>query len=1096
MVLTVINQGSGRDDDDGDTGTGSRQQTAMAKPSAGFWNLDLELQAIKTILTPSSEWATKVYAVCKTEFFHHQTTQALFVRLQELMGSSGSMELPTLDFVLSDSKISTGLRQTVRAAFEAGDAPIAIAKSQGDYDLLIQGLSSLAKTRALYQATHKAAAELLDSGTPTDLVKQVTNRLGESLFRLEDDEDFLAQVTMGKGYNQAAEDTFNRIASGSFDGVRIRTGFEEFDRRTGGFHRSNLVIVGADSGGGKCQWYEGLIPTSKGTLQIGDIYNRFAPSGVQGWVVIPSDALHVYTREGIKEVNGVFKTEGKIYVVETDFGDEFGGLGEHKLYCYDNAAQTFGFKRLDEIQKDRDWVLKAVETKLYGKNLAIPYTPPELLPNARRQEVARYPEVVTVDLATIFGLIVAEGYKAVSFINSDPEILDYMLLKLKDLFGCDRSIIKDGRTINFGQVLMHYFSFFLGDVKSAERYVPKCVMEAPEDIQCAFLRGLYEGDGCIYEVNKGGKKGKESHVWSLELTSISKQLICDVKALLENIGIYCRLECKDTWAANGSANQVAKPGYHLFVLRESYELFQQRIGFMSERKSGELARCVAHCAKMTEAGNSNYFVSGLYNRIPKAPVVAYIQRVFELLEGQTITIKGLAWDTQTSYERPVGKYHVFYPSSFVTKILKNEKSYTSKYTANLVITSHYRCSTRNKITGEDVPVAPHIRELIENDLVLKELRSHIQELCSQVWAQVASVEYREEVVPVFDLSVPGPHEYAASGLLSHNSLFAVNLLRRQFALGYNTILVSYEMTEEEVLIRLISNISEVGMSEIQNNKTTPPQIDQINAAWREFNLLGYEKGNYYTIICPRKETTVPEVGFRVRTMKPDVLILDYINLLSASTGAEDAQWQKLGEISREAKLLANKLNCVVILLAQIDDTYNLRYSKAIKDHANFVMGWIRDEEARNSKIIRVNQMKARNSERYNFELVERFDIAQFRDPEQLDRTEWPTRDELMMLELKCQSLGLKLEPTASKEFDRKRAEEARRVVNSIDVQFLPEPQEQKKEEPVVSVVERAVQKDSLLFSAEDAIPVDFSKLEVKASSVSLLNNDVLYEDTV
>ena len=572
MVLTVINQGGGGRDDDEDTGTGSRQQ------NAGFWNLDLELQALKTILTPSSDWAAKVYAVCKPEYFHHQTSQALFARLQELMGSSGSLELPTLDFVLSDSKISTGLRQTVRAAFDEGVSPIAIVKSQGDYDLLVQGLSSLAKTRALYQATHKAAAELLDSGAPTDLVKQVTNRLGDSLFRLEDDDDFLAQITMGKGYNQAAEDTFNRIVSGSFDGVRIKTGFKEFDDRTGGFHRSNLVIVGADSGGGK-------------------------------------------------------------------------------------------------------------------------------------------------------------------------------------------------------------------------------------------------------------------------------------------------------------------------------------------------------------------------------------------------------------------------------------------------------------------------------------------------------------------------------------SLYAVNLLRRQFALGYNTILVSYEMTEEEVLIRLISNISEVGMSEIQNNKTTPPQIDQINAAWREFNLLGHEKGNYYTIICPRKETTVPEVGFRVRSLKPDVLILDYINLLTASTGAEDAQWQKLGEISREAKLLANKLNCVVILLAQIDDAYNLRYSKAIKDHANFVMGWIRDEEARNSKIIKVNQMKARNAPRYGFELVERFDIAQFRDPEQLDRTEWPTRDELMMLELKCQSLGLKLEPTVSKEFDRKRALEARRVVNSIDVQFLPEPQEQKEEEPV-SVVDRAAQKDSLLFSAEDAIPVDFSKLEVKASSVSLLNNDVLYEDTV
>ena len=567
MVYTVVNTSSDKDEEI----TNKASSPGQSKVGGGFWNIDLELQAIKTILTPTSEWAAKVYSVCREDLFHHSTTKAIFTRLQTMMDGSKNFELPTLDFVLSDSKISPAIRETFREALEGSkdSSPIAIVQSQGDFDLLLQGLSSLAKTRALYQATHKAANELLDSAEPTDLVKQVTDRLGDSLFKIEDNDEILSQITMGKGYNQAAEDAFNRIVNGVFEEAKVKTGYKEFDERTGGFYRSNLVIIGAGSGHGK-------------------------------------------------------------------------------------------------------------------------------------------------------------------------------------------------------------------------------------------------------------------------------------------------------------------------------------------------------------------------------------------------------------------------------------------------------------------------------------------------------------------------------------SLLAVNLLERQFKLGYNTILASYEMTDEEVLIRLLSCISEVDMNKIQNNQLTPPETSRVTAAWREFNLLGYEKGNTYNILAPKTETTVPEIGFRVRSMKPDVLILDYINLLGSSNGTAEAQWQVLGDISREAKLLANKLNCVVILLAQIDDTYNLRYSKGIKDHANFVMGFIRDETAINTRIINIHQMKARNAPLYNFDLMERFDIAQFRDPDQVDRVLWPTQDELMMLELKCQSVGLKLEPTISKEFDKKNQIKSKQLVNNISRSN----EKNLEDKPKVEIA------DSLLFSSEDAIPVDFSRLQVKASSVSLLQDNNLYEGTV
>jgi replicative DNA helicase len=1082
VVYTVVNQSSSNDDrDDGDSSGGIVAQ--QSKAGAGFWDLELELKALKTILTPTSEWATKVYSACKPELFHHGITKSIFNRLKSLMDKADSFDLPTLDFILSDSKLTPDVKQNLRESFYGSDGnpPVATVQSQGDYDILVKGLSSLAKTRAIYQATHKAANELLDSQEPTEIVKQITSTLGDSLFKFDSDDDMTNEIRMGTGYNQSAEDSFSRIINGSFDQLRIKTGFKEFDEKTGGWHKTNLVIIGGSSGGGKCKEYQGLIPTNLGILQIGDIHKWFSDSA--GWQSIPLGILKVYTREGIRDVNGIFKGEGVTLKVTTEWGDEFDALGEHKLYCYDTERNVFGYKQLDQMQVS-DWVLKAVGTGLFGSSTELNYE------ETPKKDVKSYPSHITSALATIFGLMVAEGHRAVSFTNKDASLLSLMITNLRDIFGCERKV-REGHTINLNSELERYFTHFTGDVKSAERFIPKCIMQSPEDIQCSFLSALYEGDGCIYEVNKGGKKGKESKVWALEYTTISHRLAYDLKALLENMGIYCRLVKGESWASNGSENQVKKPKFTIFILRESYALFQQKIGFLSEIKKTELSRCVAYCTEQDEAGNLNYQISGLYNKIPKSPVVAYINRVFDLMKDQEVEVQGKAWGKDTSYKMPAGKYHIFYPNATVKKVLNDAKSYVSKYAAQLIISGHQRSSARNTRTKE--PVAPHIHDLVENDPELVKLREQINMLCSQVWAQVATVEKKTESVPVFDLSVPGPHEYAANGLMSHNSLLAINYLVRQYRMGYKVVLASYEMTEDECLIRILANISEVDMNNIQNNRLTPPEVERVNAAWREFNLIGHQKGNYFNLICPRNETTVPEIGYRVRSLKPDVLILDYINLLAPSSGSDEAQWQALGNISRESKLLANKLNCVVVLLAQVDDAYNLRYSKGIKDHANFVTAFIRDAEAKENRTIKMKQLKARNAPLYDYELSERFDVAQFRDPNQGDRTEWPDRDQLMMLEIQCHQLGLKLEPTASKEFDQKIRAESKQVVKNISVE--EEPTQEEEEQVVTTPLKQET--PNLLFSGDDAIPQDFSKSYVKSTFASLLKNEnAMYEDTV
>jgi len=1085
MVQTVINRGSRV------RPTKKEHKEEAPATTFGFWNLSLELQAIKTILAPSNEWAERLFSACRQDHFHHNTTKAIFARLKEVMDASKGYELPSLDFMLSDSKLSPSIKQTLRDSFENDmEEPLATIASQGDFDMLTQELNSLAKTRAVFKATQKAANDLLDSQEPSGLVQEVSTTLGASLFNNDDDDDFQTQIVMGKGYNQAAEDSFTRILSGVFEGSKIKTGFAEFDEKTGGFYRTNLIVVAATSGGGKCVAASTKIPTSRGLKRIEDIYNEIPGNDTDGWKLVPSGfEFYVATRQGPQIVDRVYKTEGIARKITTSWGDTLEGLDTHKIWVYDSITNEEGFKSLGDIGEG-DWLLKSIGSNLYASDIPdLSYTPRQYAAGRLIDDVGRFPSKLNEDLAALFGFIVAEGWESHTFGNSDYDLMVFVQKTLENEFGCIREIKsykdRDYHEIKFLAILSDFFAEFCGKVKSGERFVPKCILQSPERYQRAFLSALFEGDGTVYRVSEG--KDAFKNRWRLEYNTISGRLAADVKAVLENMGIACTLDSYGTWAANGSEAQVSKTGWVLSILKPSVRDFRARVGFMSQRKRTMLNEYCDHLDKVYTEGfdeqNTNHKVFGVENKIPVEPIISYINRVFELMVGQTILVHNTSRGLPTSYRKPAGKYHALFSChGSVQKALK--KGVTNKQAVKEIINSHHGHASLVRITNEWVPVDTQICDLIENDIVLKQLRIKINSLVSGMWAQATLVEKIDAVVPVYDLSVPGPHEYDANGLVSHNSLFAVNLLIRQFLLGYKVVLISYEMSEDEVMIRLLSNIAEVDMNRLQNKQITPEEMDRVTAAWREFNLRGYELGSSYFLVCPKKETTIPEVGFRIRGMKPDVTILDYINLLESST--EGDQWQRLGDIAKEAKILANKLDSVMILLAQLDDAYNLRYSKAIKDHANFLMGWVRDETAIQSRVITIRQLKARNAPLYPFDLIERFDIAQFRDPSQDDRTVWPSKKELLDLEIRCQQVGLKLEPTISKDLDKK-AKKKTRVKEKEKEPKEVLPVKRKSLEDVVG--------DEVTERSEDS-PIDFSKIKVKSSDASLLKSNSAFEGTV
>jgi intein/homing endonuclease len=102
--------------------------------------------------------------------------------------------------------------------------------------------------------------------------------------------------------------------------------------------------------------------------------------------------------------------------------------------------------------------------------------------------------------------------------------------------------------------------------RSAERVVPEAILRAPRAVQAAFLRGLFEGDGCV---ERSGRS-----LMRVSLVSASKRLLQQVQVMLLHFGIVARL----TQDTRGTTWRLILTG------ARNLQRYAASIGFVSEAK--------------------------------------------------------------------------------------------------------------------------------------------------------------------------------------------------------------------------------------------------------------------------------------------------------------------------------------------------------------------------------------------------------------------------------------------------------------------------------------------------------------------------------
>ena len=167
-------------------------------------------------------------------------------------------------------------------------------------------------------------------------------------------------------------------------------------------------------------------------------------------------------------------------------------------------------------------------------------------------------------------------------------------------------------------------------------------------------------------------------------------------------------------------------------------------------------------------------------------------------------------------------------------------------------------------------------------------------------------------IPIIDKCTNGiaPSELVTIGAKSGvgKSALAVRIAINMFKAGKKVLIVSREMSKKQVAERILLSHSGVTKEQYENREFNDEQWVRIVETMEAFSGDG--------IIIDDKISTIQEIKQAVRRTKPDVLIVDYVQLLTPSN-PRDSRERQVAEISRELKKMTSDFDMVVIQLTQL-----------------------------------------------------------------------------------------------------------------------------------------------------------------------------------
>ena len=238
-------------------------------------------------------------------------------------------------------------------------------------------------------------------------------------------------------------------------------------------------------------------------------------------------------------------------------------------------------------------------------------------------------------------------------------------------------------------------------------------------------------------------------------------------------------------------------------------------------------------------------------------------------------------------------------------------------------------------------------------LALKSAALHHLASSDLYWDEIVSIEPAGHK-QVYDLTVPATHNFVANDICVHNTSLCLTLAQNAAIQAQAVVGVfSLEMSKESLVMRMLSSEARVDAHRFRSGFLSRDEWARLAGA---LGVLAETK----IFIDDTPGISVLEMRAKARRLaaeqkKLDLIIVDYLQLMSGSSRRAESRQQEVSQISRELKALAIELNVPLIALSQLSrapenrtdhrpQLADLRESGAIEQDADVVAFIYREEQ--------------------------------------------------------------------------------------------------------------------------------------------------------
>jgi replicative DNA helicase len=829
--------------------------------------LEAEVSVLGAALL-SRNAASEAVEVLEPEHFYRNAHRTVFEAIRDLLAAGEPIDTVTLTEWLArrDRLDEVG----GPAALHDLTVAVPTAANAAYYARIV-------RDRALMRRLIDAGTEVAKLGyESTEDAETVVDRAETIIYEVAQTSTTSDYAKLGDLLNESFEQ-IEKLAEQGSEVTGLSTGFDDLDRLTAGLQPSNLIILAARPAMGKC---------AVGALRVlcarTGAYRRLDElvwSNPQGFEVLAHDERGRLVPAEVTEVhdNGIKPT----WHLRTRSGRTVQVTDNHPFLTWSGWRELRSLAIGDLVAVPRELPVKGDGDLAPAEVGLLAYLLGDGCLRGRAPSFTTASaaiEAEVADMAAAFGLCaqrVALGHTdavAIQFRQAHERVTASQVADIAGVsthtvaavVDCADGVATETRA-RVVEVMtdLHYtgkhhpnwLREWLQDLgvwgtDSHTKFVPEPIFTLPHEQLAMFLSRLFATDGSAWVSEPHGYFG-------ISYCSVSERLIHDVQHLLLRFGILSRIRERQVKYQPSGPRARGHDGYN-----RAFEL------------------------EIRDAANVRRFLTeiGIFSKEEQcAKVLEYVER-----RGVEHTTTDLL---------PIEVWELILAE-------KGERSWAD------VSEASGRPRNHNWHVGKRRPSRRLVRELADalDSLALRDVATS-----DVYWDEIVAIEPAGDE-RVFDLTVPGLHNFVADDFIVHNSSLSLGIA--QFVtvkLRRPAIIFSLEMSKHEIVNRMLSSEARIDSSKLRTGRLE-------DTDWRKLGDALGTLSEAPLFIDDTPSISLMEIRAKCRRLKQkhglDLVIVDYLQLMQSHKRTESRQ-QEVSEISRGMKMLAKELNVPVLALSQL-----------------------------------------------------------------------------------------------------------------------------------------------------------------------------------